>query len=114
VPPTYRRVKIEVEVITRPQADLAVVKRNVEAALVTYFDPLRGGDDGAGWPFGQTIFFSRVYQTILSAEGVDRIKDNQLVIFLDGVAQPFCRDAPINAGELLFSDTHEVSTSYAR
>jgi predicted phage baseplate assembly protein len=114
VPPTYRTVRVEVDVIARPQHDLAVVKRGVEDALTGYFHPLTGGDDDTGWPFGQTIFFSRVYQTILGVPGVDRIKDNQLVIFLDGVAQPFCRDAPINVGELLTSDTHEVTTSYAR
>ena len=114
VPPKYRRVKVEVDMIVRPQSDLAIVKHAVEDALTNYFHPLHGGDDGTGWPFGQTIFFSRVYQAILSAEGVDRIRDNQLVIFLDGVAQPFCRDVPINPGELLASDTHQVTTSYAR
>lgn len=114
LPPTYRRVKVEVEIIVRAQNDLAVVKQNVEHALTGYFDPLHGGDERTGWPFGQTIFYSKVYQTILSAEGVDRVNNNQLVIFLDGVAQPFCRDVPLNQGELLASETHRVSASYAR
>jgi predicted phage baseplate assembly protein len=114
VPPTYRTVRVEVDVIARPQNDLAVVKRAVEDAITGYFHPLTGGDDGEGWAFGQTIFFSRVYQAILGVPGVDRIRDNQLVIFLDGAAQPFCRDVPINAGELLASDAHDVTTSYAR
>lgn len=114
VPPQYRTVRVEVDVIARPQHDLAVVKRAVEDALTNYFHPLHGGDDRTGWAFGQTIFFSRVYQAILGAAGVDRIRNNQLVIFLDGVAQSFCRDVPINPGELLASDAHEVTTSYAR
>jgi predicted phage baseplate assembly protein len=114
LPPTYRMVKVEVDVIAQPQNDLAVVKVAVEDALTNYFHPLHGGDDGTGWPFGQTIFFSRVCQVILGIAGVDRIRNNQLVIFLDGVAQPFCRDVPINPGELLASDTHQVTTSYAR
>jgi predicted phage baseplate assembly protein len=114
IPPTYRKVRIEVDVIVRPQDDLAIVKRHVEAALEHYFHPLYGGEDGTGWPFGQAIYFSRVYQTVLKVEGVDRIANNQLVIFLDGVAQPFCRDAEIATGELLMSDEHVVNTSYAR
>jgi len=112
IPPVYRRVLVEVDVIAQRQADLATVKRGVEQALGDYFHPLRGGNDGHGWPFGETIFFSRVYQRILSVAGVDRIDNNQLVIFLDGDRQDFCRDVPLSEGELLYSDGHTVRVAY--
>lgn len=112
-PPTYRKVRVETEIVAQPQADLAAVKRGVETALTTFFHPLRGGG-GQGWAFGRTIFFSHVVQTILSVPGVDRIRDNQLVIFLDDVAQPFCRDVPLNEGELLYSDGHDLEVIYER
>lgn len=112
VPPCYRKVGIEVDVVALPQADLGQVKRGVEAALDALFHPLHGGDDGQGWPFGQTIFFSRVYQRILEVSGVDRIENNQLVIFLDDERQPFCRDVPIDARDLLYTDGHDVRVTY--
>lgn len=114
VPPVYRQVTIAAEVIVRPQDDLGAVRRAVEESLIAYFHPLTGGDEGLGWPFGQTIYFSRVYQRILQTPGVDRIDNNQLEIFLDNVAQGFCRDAPLpEQGDLLYSEEHEISVRYA-
>jgi predicted phage baseplate assembly protein len=112
VPPTYREIKVEVEIVVNRQHDLAAVKQAVEKVLATYFHPLRGGELGVGWDFGRTVFFSKVYQQILNVAGVDRIQNNQLVIFLDGVAQPFCRDVSLNDGELTVSGKHIVQTTY--
>ena len=86
----------------------------MENALTTFFHPLRGGDDGLGWEFGRTIFYSEVYRIILQVSGVDRIDNNQLVIWLDDEAQPFCRDVPLDTGDLLYSDAHDVTAAYAR
>ena len=44
--------------------------------------------------------------------GVSRIQDNQLVVWLDNQRQQFCRDVPINPGELLYSTGHKVSVTY--
>ena len=65
VPPVYQLVKVHAELIAKNSADLAEATNAVQAALLDYFHPLHGGDDGQGWPFGGTIFFSRVYQQIL-------------------------------------------------
>jgi len=114
VGPVYRTIRIDVQLIVLPGFDLATVKNAVLAALTTFFDPLNGGSDGTGWPFGGEIFYSDVYRVIFATEGVARIKDNQLVIWLDGVMQQFCRDVPINPGELLANDPqgHNVQVSY--
>ncbi len=114
VPPTYREVRIETSIIAQPQADLATVKQAVEENLVRFFHPLRGGEDGLGWEFGYTIFYSQVYRIIIQTDGVDRIDNNDLTIYLDGRRQEFCRDVPINRGELLFSGEHEIGVNYER
>jgi hypothetical protein len=114
VPPTYREVRIKTSIIAQPQADLATVKQAVEENLVTFFHPLTGGDDGQGWEFGYTIYYSQVYRIIIQTDGVDRIDDNDLTIYLDGVRQELCRDVAINQGELLFSGEHEISVNYDR
>ena len=112
VPPTYRKVRIQAEVIVRADGDLAEVKRGVEAALSTYLHPLTGGDDGTGWPFGVDIFFSKIYRTILAVPGVDRVRDGELFIWLDDEQQIFCRDVPIGTGALTYSVAHDIRVAY--
>jgi uncharacterized phage protein gp47/JayE len=114
VGPVYRKIKVEVQLVVKPSFDLATVKNTVQANLSTFFDPLKGGTDGTGWPFGGTVYYSDVYRAIIQTPGVTRIKDNQLLILLDDQLQTFCRDVNINKAELLYNDPkgHEVDVSY--
>jgi uncharacterized phage protein gp47/JayE len=110
IPPTYRQVEIQVEVVGEDQADLVEVKQNIEAALLTYFHPLTGGENGQGWPFGGDIYYSRVYQRIFTVTGVQRIE--RLLIVIDGETMPDCKDVPLPEGLLLYSTGHEVQVNY--
>ena len=112
VPPTYHRVGIEAEIVARSEADLAEVKHGVEDRLLEYFHPLGGGEDGRGWEFGRDIFYPEVSRVILEVPGVDRVLDKGLFIWLDGERQPFGRDVPLGAGELLYSTGHDIRVSY--
>lgn len=112
VPPTYRLVKVAADIVAKPDADLAEVKRGVEEALTNYFHPFRGGENQTGWDFGGEIFYSDVYRVVLQTRGVARIRDNQLDIFLENERQTFCRDVAIGAGELLYSEGHDIRVSY--
>jgi hypothetical protein len=86
------------------------VQRDVEASLLSYFHPLRGGEDGLGWPFGGTIHFSRAFQRVFSIAGVSSV--SSLIITVDGVAAPECRDVSLTPDALAFSRTHHISVSY--
>ncbi|HZE23435.1 MAG TPA: putative baseplate assembly protein [Blattabacteriaceae bacterium] len=108
----YRLVQIDANIVVKPDSDLSVVKKAVEQALTGWFHPLTGGADETGWPFGGTIFYSDVYRVILQIPGVARLLDNQLVIWLDKQRQDFCRDVPLNDGELTYSLAHQISVSY--
>ncbi len=119
VGPVYRKIKVSVQILVLPGFDLATVQNAVQSNLTTFFDPLVGGNVqpgvyGTGWPFGGEIYYSDVYRIIIQTPGVQRIQDNQLLIYLDNQLQIFCRDVPINQGELLYSDPngHEVDVSY--
>lgn len=111
IPPTYHEVSVTAELVASPTADLGTVKEAVHEALITYFHPLRGGDNGLGWPFGGDIFFSRVYQQMQDVAGVERIE--RVIITLDGESAEECKDVPIPDGALLFSTTHDVEVHYA-
>jgi hypothetical protein len=71
--PRYVQItELAAEVFVRRQADLKAVHDALTSRLLTYFHPLRGGEDGRGWPFGQDIFFGHVYRQILSVSDVTR------------------------------------------
>jgi predicted phage baseplate assembly protein len=111
IKPSYQRVEIEAEIVADDHADLASVKKGVEQTIKEYFHPLKGGEDGQGWPFGGTIFFSRVSQRIFTVSGVQSIK--RLVIFLDGDEAQFCSDVTINEAGLLFSTDPQIEVHYS-
>ncbi|MDT4939245.1 MAG: hypothetical protein QOG80_2916, partial [Pseudonocardiales bacterium] len=60
--------------------------------------------------FGAAIAFSRVFHRVLSVTGVSSVE--RLVIAVDGVDQPECRDVPLEDGALAYSTGHSVSVSY--
>ena len=111
-PPTYQDVSVDVDLVAEESADLAQVQRDVEKTLRDYFHPLRGGEDGLGWPFGGTISFSRTFQRVFSVHGVSSV--SRVVITVDGVEAPECRDVPLRPDALASSRAHRVSVSYAR
>ena len=58
-----------------------------------FFDPLKGGPDGTGWPFGRDVYVSEVYQKIDTLPGVDyanKIKDPDSGLEIDelSVSEP--------------------------
>jgi hypothetical protein len=72
--PRYLELKkVTVEVTVGRQFDLKAVQDALYDRLLTYFHPLRGGEDGRGWPFGQDIFFGNVYRQLLGIAGVHRV-----------------------------------------
>jgi predicted phage baseplate assembly protein len=111
-PPRYQEVSVRVDVVAADHADLAQVQREVEATLKSYFHPLRGGEDGQGWPFGGTISFSRTFQRVFSVAGVSSV--DRVLITVDGTEAPECRDVSLESDALAFSRTHAVAVRYGR
>jgi predicted phage baseplate assembly protein len=110
VKPSYQRVAVRADLVVQDQADLAEVKPAIEEALRQYFHPLTGGEDGYGWPFGGTIYFSRVYQRVFTVSGVQSI--TRLTILVDGAEAPECQDVPIKEHALAYSTEHEINVRY--
>jgi predicted phage baseplate assembly protein len=105
--PEYQKVEVRGDIVALDTADAARVHDEVVQALVEYFHPLRGGDKGLGWPFGGTIFYSRVYQRVFSVAGVGSIE--RLTIFLDRKEYENCTDVPIARHGLLYSIDHTIT-----
>jgi predicted phage baseplate assembly protein len=95
--PMYRPVSLVVDLSGRP-ADRARVSAVVSLALRRYLDPLVGGDDDTGWPFGEPLRPSALLRAAQQALG--SLADvASVAISLDGVAED-CRDVSLRPGEL--------------
>ena len=108
--PHYAEVELEIEVIARNDAELRDVDAAVRDAVTTFLHPLRGGEDGAGWPFGGAIHHSDLLQAALSSAAVRRI--GTVSAWLDGEPQPACADVAIDAGALVFLSRLDVALGY--
>jgi predicted phage baseplate assembly protein len=107
--PRFHRTRVEMRVqIADPAADVGEVVRRVIEELNLYFDPIRGGDDGSGWPFGGPIRYMALLRRVLTrVPSVSAIPRANLV--LDGARFQSCVDVPISRQGLLWSESHEVT-----
>jgi predicted phage baseplate assembly protein len=76
--PKYHDIDVIVDVRARADADLKEVKNAIDARLAGYFHPLRGGEDGKGWPFGRDVYYSELLREIMVISGVVRVEDLKL------------------------------------
>lgn len=63
-PPTYIWAAVKVRLRGVPGTPQEVIREEVTKRLYRYLNPLTGGPDGKGWPFGRTLFASDVYQCL--------------------------------------------------
>ena len=112
IPPQYIKIRVEADVIVKPEADSITVKSDLQDNLTLFFHPLNGGNDNQGWPFGGDIYFSDVYKIVLNTSGVARI--DKLDIYKDDVLQDVCKNIEIPGNSLLYSDNHIINANYER
>ncbi|MEV6345887.1 putative baseplate assembly protein [Actinoplanes sp. NPDC051851] len=99
LPPRYRPVALRVEV-AGPLADPGATEAALRTGLRRYLDPLTGGDDGTGWPFGDPLRPSGLLRVAQDTTG-DAAEVTAVAIGLDG-APPTqsCDDVRLRPGEL--------------
>jgi predicted phage baseplate assembly protein len=97
-PPRYRTVRLGVRVLGDP-VDRAAARLRIDAALRRFLDPLEGGDDHTGWPFGDPI-----RPSVLMRESGPAVEDGEIeavAIGLDGTApSEDCQEVPIGPHDL--------------
>jgi hypothetical protein len=92
--PVYVPVRVEAAVVRRPDAPEPAapealwpgwdrvpqgdVRRGVLEAVAAWLDPLLGGPDRRGWPFGHDVHLSDLYGVIERVPGVDFVADLRL------------------------------------
>ncbi len=109
-PPTYQGITVVARVRSMPRADPDRVHRDAVAALHRYFDPLVGGPDEKGWPWGRPPQSGDAFGVLQRVPGVDVVEDVRLfganpVTGERGEATTRLELAP---NSLVFSYAHQV------
>ncbi|MBD2359079.1 putative baseplate assembly protein [Tolypothrix sp. FACHB-123] len=72
--PDYVGVSVQTEVILEPTYEnplaRAEILRNLRIALYKYLNPLTGGTEGKGWPFGRPVYPSDIIALMQQTPGV--------------------------------------------
>ncbi|MEN0130422.1 MAG: putative baseplate assembly protein [Brevundimonas sp.] len=77
-PPYYQGVTVVARLTARPRSAPALLELDAVRALNRYFDPLTGGPDGTGWPFGRPVQAGEVYAVLQRLPGTEMVEDVKL------------------------------------
>jgi len=109
-PPRYRGVTVVARLVARTRLDPDEIRARALAALYAYLNPLTGGEDGAGWPFGRRVSHGEVFALLSSVRGVDVVEDVRMYGAnpVTGERGAEVTRLPVGSGGLVFSYDHQV------
>ncbi|MEF3119761.1 putative baseplate assembly protein [Kocuria flava] len=109
-PPRYRGVTVVARLSARRRTATESLKREALRALYGYFDPVRGGPDGDGWPFGRPVQAGEVHAVLQRLPGTDLV-DDVLLFAADprtGERGDPVQRVALGRHDLVFSFGHQV------
>lgn len=109
--PEYIPVAVAVQVRAKKHSVHEQIAADVERRLYQYINPICGGADGDGWPFGRSISLPEVYAALQGIKKVDYIEDVSIfpVDTTTGERQEAATKIDISPQSLICSHKHEVT-----
>jgi predicted phage baseplate assembly protein len=74
-PPLYRGVTVVARLVAKPRFSAERIQTEALDALFAYLNPLSGGPDGTGWPFGRPVQSGEIYAALQRIRGVDLVEE---------------------------------------
>ncbi|WHZ15373.1 MAG: T6SS baseplate protein J-like component [Nitrospira sp.] len=105
VGPTYLEVTVTATLQSKQGTDKAQLQADVLTALTTFLDPLVGGPDGKGWPFGRDVYRAEIMRILCEVSGVDHVVSLALIAG-EGPAQ--CGNLCLGPTWLVASGAHRI------
>jgi predicted phage baseplate assembly protein len=110
--PSYQGITVVAEVHAAPTVRPETVRADAESALYRFVNPVTGGPDGQGWPFGFDLSIGDVFSVLRGVAGIERAETVHLFLS-DLVGQrepePVARQrVSLNPDELFMSVAHRV------
>jgi hypothetical protein len=73
VEPGWRTLRVKAKLYLKRDAKERHVEDEATRQLISFFDPLKGGTSGTGWPLGRSVYGSEVYDLLDRVPGVDYV-----------------------------------------
>ena len=110
-PPRYLPVVVEARIRKKAGCYTEQVQADVQKRLYRYINPVCGGADGSGWPFGRSLSLSEVYAAIQGTPGVDYIEEARLMPVdpESGEEQPAATRIEVPPDGLVYSLEHRIA-----
>ncbi len=105
VGPTYIEVAVKAIVQAAAKVDKSALQQRIVDALNQFLDPLTGGPDGTGWPFGRDIYHAEIMQVIDRVAGMDHIISLELIT---ESCQPQCGNVCLGPTWLVKAGAHQI------
>lgn len=107
IPPRYQSIAVSATVVAAPGHSPDAITQAAEAAIDAYLDPLVGGMDKQGWPFGQSLIATNLYAVLAAVNGVAGI--TSLSVAVDGRDHPIDAAVPVPPDGLLYGAGHTMT-----
>ncbi|MGD9997628.1 MAG: putative baseplate assembly protein [Ilumatobacteraceae bacterium] len=109
-PPVYQGVTVVAQVKAKPKFSAARVRDEAASVLHRYFNPLVGGPDGRGWPWGRPIQSGEAYSALQEIRGVDFVEEIRLFGAnpVTGERGHATTRLELNASAIAFSFEHQI------
>jgi hypothetical protein len=103
-------VAVEARIKVKVGRHVGQVAADVEKRLYRYINPVCGGPDGNGWPFGGSLSLPEIYATIQGTPNADYIEEARLfpIDLTTGDRQEATTRISISPNSLLCSYKHEI------
>ncbi|HEY9206929.1 MAG TPA: putative baseplate assembly protein [Candidatus Methanoperedens sp.] len=103
--PEYITISVKCKVHALKKSSPVMVEERIKKALEDFLNPIKGGPEGNGWPFGRSVYPSEIYQKIDNVDGVDYVTD----VSISSYSKPYQKDAiRIPAFGLVYSGEHQI------
>jgi hypothetical protein len=109
VDPDYVPVQVSANLALRADAPPGAALDAARQALAQFFDPLTGGPDGSGWPFGRAVYASEVEAQLQQVWLLDYAENVQLATTEAGRLQ----SDEAGRGVRVALDAHELAALQA-
>jgi predicted phage baseplate assembly protein len=109
--PEYVPVAVAVQVRAKKRSVYEQVAADVEKRLYQYINPICGGVDGDGWPFGRSLSLPEIHAALQGIQKVDYIEEVSIfpVDITTGERQEAATKVAISPHSVICSHKHEVT-----
>jgi predicted phage baseplate assembly protein len=109
-PPFYQGVTVTATLVARSRTSSEELRRDALVALHRYFDPLSGGLDALGWPFGRPVQAGEVYAVLQRLSGTELVDEVKLYAAdpLTGKHGGATQRIDLDPFALVFSYQHQI------